>query len=84
MPADLGVVGLVIMFGDLESGNGKEAVLRRASRAMFSSGEGLLTSRVGGRELDPEELGFGVAGERGALPGDLAVDFDDAFAGDLG
>lgn len=64
-------------FGDRESGRGSDAELRRASSAMFSSGDGRFTSILGALELGPGGEGL-VAGDRGVL-GVLAGD----FAGDL-
>ena len=81
-PAEIGVVGLVARFGDLESGSGNDAELRRASRGIFSNGDGRFTSMVGGRVLDPEEVGLG-AGERGVLAGDFAGDFAGGLAAGL-
>jgi len=81
-PAEIGVVGLVAKFGDLGSSSGNDAELRRASRVIFSNGDGRFTSMVGGWELDPEEVGLGP-GERGALAGDFAGDLAGDLAADL-
>lgn len=58
MPADKGVAGRVIMLGDLESGNGSEAELSRASKAMFSSWDGRLEGSAGVRGVDAEDTGL--------------------------
>jgi len=64
-------------FGDLESGRGKDAELRRASGTIFSSGDGLFTSILGALELGPGREGLDPT-DRGVF-GVLAG----GFAGDL-
>jgi len=77
-------VGLVIGFGDLASGSGSDAVLKRASMVIFSSGEGLFISTAGGRAVDPDEVDLDDS-RRGAFPDDLGADFTDGLAaGDRG
>lgn len=85
IPADIGVVGLVTWrLGDLASGNGNDAELRRASSVILSSGDGRLTSIAGGRALEPEdEEGRGCV-DRGVLAaGDFAADLPGDFVSDF-